>query len=50
MANMVRVLTSLDNRATMFSVDGVGVSDSISPNAMFQGSGHGGWREDPVLR
>ena len=34
---MVQALTSMDDRATILSVDGVGAYDSISRNAMFQG-------------
>ena len=36
-ACMVQALTSLDDRATILSVDGVGAYDSISRNAMCQG-------------
>ena len=36
-AHMVQALTSMDDRATNLSVDGVGGYDSISRNAMFQG-------------
>ena len=36
-AHMVQALTSMDDRATILSVDGVGAYDSISRNAMFQG-------------
>ena len=34
---MVHALTSLDDRATILSVDGVGAYDTISRNATFQG-------------